>query len=244
MLLLEIESLTVRYDGIIAVKEISLLVKKQEIVILIGSNGAGKSSFLRALFNLVPADFNKLIINGIDAIKLNTRERILAGMALVPETRDIFPKMTVEDNLKLGLFLNKAESGFKNELDRIAALFPILAERLKQRAGTLSGGEQQMLALGRALMQKPQLLCLDEPSLGLAPKIVDSLYEMLQKVSSSDVSILLVEQQARRALEFGQRGYVMHLGTIVQSASCKELCKDSFVRNAYMGRSSYSKSLH
>lgn len=235
MPLLEVRNLSVRYAGISAVKSVSITVNEAEVVVLIGANGAGKSSLLRAIFSLVPCTAEALRINGVDYRNKSTWDRVIAGVSLVPETRDLFPGMTVEDNLKLGLLIRKAEKLFSGELDRICGIFPMLKSRLKQLAGSLSGGEQQMLALGRALMQAPKLLCLDEPSLGLAPKIVDDLYSMLGGIRNSGISLLLVEQQARRALDFGDRGYVMNVGDIILDGSCLILKDDKYVQGAYMG---------
>ena len=230
---LEIHNLSVHYGGISAVNRVSFDVGEQEAVVLIGANGAGKSSTLRALFGLVASTSDKMTLGGIDLRRLATKERVRAGLSLVPESREIFPTMTVADNLKLGLFAHRSESLFSNELDRIGELFPILKARMKQQAGTLSGGEQQMLALARALMQKPRLLCLDEPSLGLAPKLVSEFYGMLHKIRENGVSILLIEQQARRALEFGTRGYVLNVGEVAMQRACSQLAQDEFVRGAY-----------
>ncbi len=232
---LEIQNLSVHYGGIGAVNKVSLDVGEREAVVLIGANGAGKSSTLRALFGLIASTSDKMTLGGVDLRRLATKDRVQDGLSLVPESREIFPAMTVADNLRLGLFAHHSELLFSSELERIGELFPILKARLRQQAGTLSGGEQQMLALARALMQKPRLLCLDEPSLGLAPKLVAELYAMLYKVRESGVSILLVEQQARRALEFGDRGYVMNVGEITKNGTCVALQEDDFVKGAYMG---------
>jgi len=234
MQLLEVDDLSVSYDGVTAAKNITFSVHEREAVILIGANGAGKSSILQALLGLTPSQGDSIKLEGREIANLSTRERLEAGLGLVPETRELFPAMTVEDNLKLGLFLRKEEAKLPEELNRIGRLFPILLKRLKQKAGTLSGGEQQMLALARALLQKPKVLCLDEPSLGLAPRLVEELYNLLREVQETGVSILLVEQQARRALEFGNRGYVLNVGQIVREGSCRELTDDDFVRSAYL----------
>jgi len=235
MSFLEVQNLSVHYDGVVAVRNVTLSVEKNDVVVLVGANGAGKTSILKALFGLIPHSTDRFFVNGKDARNRNTRFLLDLGMALVPETRELFSAMTVEDNLKLGLFLQKKERDFPEKIEKISELFPILKNRLKQRAGTLSGGEQQMLAIARALMQEPHLLCLDEPSLGLAPKLVSELFEMLGRVLEKGTSILLVEQQARRALEFGERGYVLNVGEVVREGSCKELVKDEFVRKVYLG---------
>ena len=231
---LEIQNLCVHYQGIAAVTNVSLNVGKEEAVVLIGANGAGKSSILRALFGLIDSTSERMMLDGVELRLLSTRQRVLAGLSLVPETRELFPAMTVEDNLKMGLFLHRAESVFPDELERVAVLFPILKNRLKQQAGTLSGGEQQMLALARALLQKPKLLCMDEPSLGLAPKLVQEFYHLLYKIRESGVGVLLVEQQARLALQFGTRGYVLNVGEVVKQGTCIELSGDDYVRGAYL----------
>jgi branched-chain amino acid transport system ATP-binding protein len=236
MPLLDIKNLSVNYSNVSAVAGVSLSVEEGEVVVLIGANGAGKSSVLRALFGLTPSESDVMSLDTMDLRRLSPQQRVLNGMALVPETRELFSGMTIEDNLKLGLFIHKEELSFKKELDRISHLFPILMNRLKQRAGTLSGGEQQMLALARALMQKPRLLCLDEPSLGLAPKLVGDFYALLKKIVEQGVGLLLVEQQARRALAFGMRGYVLNVGEMVKQGSCTELAEDEFVKSAYLGR--------
>lgn len=234
MTLLEVDNLFVFYDGVAAARDITFSVQEREAVVLIGANGAGKSSILQALLGLTPCQCNSISLQGQEIASLATRGRLEAGLGLVPETRELFHAMTVEDNLKLGLFLRKEEEKLTEEMDRIGKLFPILVKRFKQKAGTLSGGEQQMLALARALLQRPKVLCLDEPSLGLAPRLVEELYCLLREVQESGVSILLVEQQARRALEFGNRGYVLNVGRIVREGSCRDLANDEFVRSAYL----------
>jgi len=234
MPLLEVRNLSVRHGGIRAVEAADFAIEAGEVVVLIGANGAGKSSLLRALLGLCPSSSEVMRFDGSDLNDLDTRQRLALGLSLVPETRALFPGMTVEDNLKLGLFLRKAEGGFAEAWKRAANLFPALKNRLLQRAGTLSGGEQQMVAIARALMQQPRLLCLDEPSLGLGPKIVDALYGALDELKRQGVSLLLVEQQARRALDFGTRGYVLNVGKIVRSGLCTELAADKYVANAYL----------
>jgi branched-chain amino acid transport system ATP-binding protein len=235
MPLLDVRGLCVRHGGIRAVEAADFAIDEGEAVVLIGANGAGKSSLLRALMGLCPSSSELMRLDGSEMNNLDTRQRVCLGLSLVPETKALFLGMTVEDNLKLGLFLHKAETGFSEAWERVSCLFPTLRTRLRQRAGTLSGGEQQMVAIARALMQKPRLLCLDEPSLGLGPKIVDALYAALAALKNRGVSLLLVEQQARRALEFGSRGYVLNVGKIVRSGSCGELAADKFVANAYLG---------
>lgn len=236
MPLLEVQKLSVRHGGIRAVEALDLSIESGEAVVLIGANGAGKSSFLRALFGLCPSTSERVRFADTDLDGLETRERLALGLSFVPETKALFPGMSVEDNLKLGLFLRKAEGDFAQAWKRVAHLFPALENRLRQRVSTLSGGEQQMVAIARALMQQPRLLCLDEPSLGLAPKVVDALYAALDKLKQQGVSLLLVEQQARRALAFGSRGYVLNVGRVVREGSSAELAEDEFVAGAYLGR--------
>jgi len=234
MPLLEVRGLSVRHGGIRAVEAVDFAIEAGEVVVLIGANGAGKSSLLRALLGLCPSSSEIMRFDGSDLNDLDTRQRLVLGLSLVPETRALFPGMTVEDNLKLGLFLRKAEASFAEAWNRVSKLFPALQNRLLQRAGTLSGGEQQMVAIARALMQQPRLLCLDEPSLGLGPKIVDALYGALDELKKQGVSLLLVEQQARRALEFGNRGYVLHLGQIKAQGTCASLACNEYVKGAYV----------
>lgn len=236
MPLLEVRGLSVRHGGIRAVEAVDFVIEAGEVVVLIGANGAGKSSLLRALLGLCPSSSEIMCFDGSDLNDLDTWQRLALGLSLVPETRALFPGMTVEDNLKLGLFLRKAEHGFAEAWKRVSTLFPALQNRLLQRAGTLSGGEQQMVAIARALMQGPRLLCLDEPSLGLGPKIVDALYGALNELKKQGVSLLLVEQQARRALEFGNRGYVLHLGQIKAQGTCASLASNEYVKGAYVTR--------
>jgi len=235
MPLLDIRGLSVRHGGIRAVDEVDISVGSGEVVVLIGANGSGKSSLLRALLGMTPSAARVSQFDGVDLTNLGTRDRLVLGLALVPESRALFPGMTVEDNLKLGLLLRKAEAGFDDSWLRVVELFPGLRDKLRQRAGTLSGGEQQMVAVARAMMQSPRLLCLDEPSLGLAPLMVDALYEALAELRNQGVSLLLVEQQARRALGFASRGYVLNVGKVVRSGLCSELACDEFVARAYLG---------
>ena len=237
MLLLEVQKLSVHYGGVRAIEAMNLSMQSGEVVVLIGANGAGKSSFLRALLGLTPATSECMRFAGADIAGMETRQRLALGLSLVPETKALFPGMSVEDNLKLGLFLRKAEGDFAKVWEGVLPLFPVLGGKLRRRVGTLSGGEQQMVAIARALMQQPRLLCLDEPSLGLAPKIVDALYAALDELKRQGVSLLLVEQQARRALAFGSRGYVLNVGNVVRESACAELAEDEFVASAYLGRS-------
>ena len=235
MTLLEVRGLEVRYGGIRAVKGVDLEVGEGELVCLIGANGAGKTSILKAICGLLPAAAGTVgyagkAINGVPSYRL-----VRDGLVLVPEGRGIFGQLTVAENLSMGAFAREDALEVKRDLDRMLALFPRLAERSGQSAGTLSGGEQQMLALGRALMSKPKLLLLDEPSMGLAPLMVAKIFEVVRGIAAEGVTILLVEQNARLALETASRAYVMESGTITLSGDAKELLADPRVREAYLG---------
>ena len=232
--LLKIENLTVAYGGIQAVKGISLEVQGGEMVALVGTNGAGKTTALKAIAGLLSAPRDSIQFEGRAVGGMASHELARAGLALVPEGRGIFPKLTVAENLAMGAYLrNRAETD--RELTRVFSLFPRLRDRASQTGGTLSGGEQQMLAIGRAMMAAPKLLLLDEPSMGLAPLIVKKIFETIQKIACSGVTILLVEQNARIALQMTQRAYVIESGLITLSGSSKALLDNSRVRAAYLG---------
>jgi branched-chain amino acid transport system ATP-binding protein len=231
---LELENVRVAYGGIAAVKGVSLNVRRGEIVTLIGANGAGKTSTLKSIVQLVPAS-GKVRVFGRDVISVPTHRVVANGVALVPEGRAIFGNLTVLENLKLGAFLKREPKGIEQRLARAIELFPRLGERLQQAGGTLSGGEQQMLAIARALMGDPQLILLDEPSLGLAPKLVMQIFESIVAIAKSGITILLVEQNTRLALETAQRAYVLVTGEVVLSGACSELKNDPRSRGAYLG---------
>ena len=232
--LLKIENLTVAYGGIEAVKGISLEVQGGEMVALVGTNGAGKTTALKAIAGLLSAPRDSIQFEGRAVGGMASHELARAGLALVPEGRGIFPKLTVAENLAMGAYLrNRAETD--RELTRVFSLFPRLRDRASQTGGTLSGGEQQMLAIGRAMMAAPKLLLLDEPSMGLAPLIVKKIFETIQKIACSGVTILLVEQNARIALQMTQRAYVIESGLITLSGSSKALLDNPRVRAAYLG---------
>jgi len=234
MSLLEVRGLEVRYGGIRAVKGIDLDVREGELVCLIGANGAGKSSTLRAIAGIAENVAGTLRYADRDLSGLKVHDRARAGMALVPEGRGVFPRLTVQENLMMGAYARR-DAEVKRDLARILALFPRLAERRTQTAGTLSGGEQQMLAIGRALMSRPKLLLLDEPSMGLAPIIVRKIFEVIREIRGAGVTILLVEQNARLALAIADRGYVMESGAIAFSGAAADLLADPRVRSAYLG---------
>ena len=236
--LLAAERLELAYGQIPACRDITFHVDEGEIVTLIGANGAGKSTTLRAIAGaLLPRD-GSIRFRGQDITRLPSYERTRLGIALVPEGRRVFPFLTARENLELGAFKYRDKKAKVRELiDKVFAMFPRLAERASQNAGTLSGGEQQMLALGRAMMSEPYLLCLDEPSLGLAPMIVQDIFRTIRSINAAGTSVLLVEQNARYALETASRGYVLQTGSIIASGPCAMLKQDERVRQAYLGRS-------
>jgi branched-chain amino acid transport system ATP-binding protein len=233
--LLSVENLKVAYGGIEAVKGISLHVEVGELVALIGSNGAGKTTTLKALAGLLHPTAGTLHYAGKPLHATPAHERVSAGLALVPEGRGIFSRLTVAENLQMGAYTRNDAVEISNDLARMYALFPRLAERRAQLAGTLSGGEQQMVAIARALMSRPKLLMLDEPSMGLAPMMVAKIFETIRDIATQGVSILLVEQNARLALEAAQRGYVLASGLITLADSAANLLGSDEVRKAYLG---------
>ncbi len=232
--LLEVEHLDVRYGPIVAVEDASFHVQEGEIVALIGANGAGKSSILRAIARLVPAAAGQVRLSGESLLRLPAHELPRRHLVLVPEGRRVFGEMTVLDNLYLGAY-GQSRSGVAAQLERVYTLFPVLRERRSQIAGTLSGGEQQMLALGRALMAQPRVLLLDEPSLGLAPSIVRQVFELLRQMHAAGVTMLLVEQNARMALAVADRAYVLQTGRIVGEGRAADLARADDVRKRYLG---------
>jgi branched-chain amino acid transport system ATP-binding protein len=233
--LLEVDSLDVSYGAIRALRGVKLSVEKGQIVTLIGANGAGKTTTLRALSGLVPAQKGKIVFDGQLLNGKKPHEIVRLGMAHSPEGRGIFPSLTVKDNLELGAYTRHDRAGISADIDKMYARFPILKERHAQSAGTLSGGEQQMLAVARALMARPRLLLLDEPSLGLAPQIVKVIFNIIQEINKEGVTILLVEQNAAMALSIAHRGYVLETGEIKMSDEAKKLAASDEVRKAYLG---------
>lgn len=232
---LDVQDLHVRYGGISAVRGVSLSVGRGEIVALIGANGAGKTTTLRAIMGLVRPASGKVAVFGRNAVGARTHRLAADGVALVPEGRAIFANMTVRENLELGSFTKREATSQKQRLERCLTLFPRLGERLHQEAGTLSGGEQQMLAIARALMGDPKLLLLDEPSLGLAPQLVEQIFESIVAVAKSGVTTLLVEQNTRLALETAHRAYVLVTGAVALQGNASELRADPRVQSAYLG---------
>jgi branched-chain amino acid transport system ATP-binding protein len=233
--LLEVRDLRVSYGGINAVKGIDLTVRAGELVTLIGANGAGKTSTLKALAGLLKPAGGRIHYNGDDITARPAHELVRRGLALVPEGRGVFGRLTVEENLAMGAYSRRDTARVPADFDRVYARLPRLAERRRQFAGTLSGGEQQMLAIGRALMSRPKLLLLDEPSMGLAPLMVQSIFEAIRAITAEGATLLLVEQNARLALETCQRGYVMESGAIAAADTAQRLLADPQVRQAYLG---------
>jgi branched-chain amino acid transport system ATP-binding protein len=235
--LLEVNGLHVSYGGINAVKGVDFAVRAGEMVTLIGANGAGKTTTLKALTGLIRPAAGSVRYNGADVVTVPVHRRVALGIALVPEGRGIFPRLTVEENLDMGAYCRSRNeaAAVRADRDRVYALFPRLAERHRQTGGTLSGGEQQMLAIGRAMMSRPRLLLLDEPSMGLAPLMVQKIFETIRAIAADGVTILLVEQNAKLALEVCQRGYVMESGEITLHDNARALLANPQVRRAYLG---------
>ena len=235
MAMLEVKDLEVYYGVICALKGISFEVNEGEIVSLIGANGAGKTTTMQSVIGLLPKKAGSVTFNGMDITKTPCHKIVHAGMTQVPEGRRIFQELTVYENLLMGAYTNKDQQKFKDDLETIYARFPRLAERRNQIAGTLSGGEQQMLAMGRALMCHPKLLMLDEPSMGLSPLLVDQVFELIKDINKDGTTVLLVEQNAGKSLAISDRAYVMETGKIVLAGTGAELAASEMVRKAYLG---------
>ncbi|MCF6095743.1 ABC transporter ATP-binding protein [Thermovorax subterraneus] len=233
--MLRLENVTAHYGTIQALKGVSINVNEGEIVTVIGANGAGKTTLLKTICGLVSATSGKVYFYDMDITNLPTSDIVAAGIVMVPEGRRIFPRMTVLENLQLGGYLNRNKSETKANMERVFELFPILKDRLHQIAGTLSGGEQQMLAIGRALMSRPKLLLLDEPSMGLAPKIVLSIFDIIRQINREGTTILLVEQNAHMALSTAHKAYVLETGRILMEDTAEKLLHNEQVRKAYLG---------
>ena len=234
-MLLKLDNVKTYYGNIRALKGISMEVAEGEIVCLIGSNGAGKSTTLMTISGVLTPEEGDVIYQDQSIVSLRPDNIVQMGICQVPEGRMIFPLLTVMENLDMGAYLRKDKDGIKADIDRVFGLFPILRDRLKQAGGTLSGGEQQMLAIGRALMARPKLLLLDEPSLGLAPILVDTIFEIINQINKQGTTILLVEQNAQLALQFSHRGYVIETGEIVLADTSAALLKNEEVKKAYLG---------
>jgi branched-chain amino acid transport system ATP-binding protein len=233
--LLELDKLEVAYGGIHAVKGIDLIVCQGELVCLIGANGAGKTTTLKGITGLQPVKAGRIVYEGRDVTGMPAFQLVRQGLSMVPEGRGVFGALTIEENLAMGAYSRRDRKAIKDDVERVFALFPRLKERHRQTAGTLSGGEQQMLAMARAIMSRPKLLLLDEPSMGLAPLMVQKVFETVLAISGEGVTILLIEQNAKLALEVSNRGYVMESGTITLSGDSRELLSNPKVREAYLG---------
>ena len=233
--MLEVTDLHVHFGVIHAIKGISLTVNDGEIVTLIGANGAGKTTTLRTVSGLKRPSDGTIFFEGRDITGLSAQERVKIGISQVPEGRRVFSSMTVLENLELGAYLRKDNDGISKDLNMVFERFPILADRRKQAAGTLSGGEQQMLAMGRALMSRPKLLCLDEPSMGLAPLLVQEIFDIIKDINEKGTTVLLVEQNASMALQIADRAYVMETGRITLSGTGEELMQSDEIKKAYLG---------
>jgi branched-chain amino acid transport system ATP-binding protein len=233
--ILQVQGLKVNYGAIIALRGIDLEVPEKQVVALIGANGAGKTTTLRAVSRMLRVAGGAVRFSGEDITRLASHEVVARGMAHAPEGRGIFLNLTVRENLELGAFLRTDADGIRADMETQFKLFPILKERIDQVSGTLSGGEQQMLAVARALMSRPKLLLLDEPSLGLAPQVVERIFQVLREVSQAGVSLLLVEQNAHKALQLADRAYVLETGEVVMQGTGKELLASPEVRKAYLG---------
>lgn len=235
--MIKIDNLVVAYGGIEALKDVSLEVPSGKIVTLVGANGAGKSTTLNSIVGLVKPKSGTIDYEGKDLTKLSTECMVKEGIALVPEGRRVFSDLTVLENLKIGAYTRKDKKGIEEDLEKVYSLFPRLKERTWQASGTLSGGEQQMLAIGRALMSRPKLIMMDEPSLGLAPIIVKELFEIIKKINEEGMTVLLIEQNANAALKIADIGYIMETGCIKLSGTGEELLKNEEIKKAYLGES-------
>ena len=233
--LLKVRGLKVAYGGIQAVKGVDMEVREGELVSLIGSNGAGKTTTMKAITGTLPLADGEIDYLGQSIRGQGAWDLVKKGLAMVPEGRGVFTRMTIAENLQMGAYIRNDASGIRDDMDKVYSTFPRLKERRDQLAGTLSGGEQQMLAMGRALMSRPRVLLLDEPSMGLSPIMVDKIFEVIREVSAQGVTVLLVEQNASRALQIADRGYVMESGLITLTGEARKLLDDPQVRAAYLG---------
>ncbi len=238
MSMLEVKDLRVSYGGIEALRGISFKVEEGQIVTLIGANGAGKSTTLRTISGIVRAKGGSILYEGHNILGLDAQKIVERGISLVPEGRRVFPNLTVLENLRIGAYLRKDEAGIRDDLERVHTLFPRLKERGWQLAGTLSGGEQQMLAVGRAMMARPKLMMMDEPSLGLAPLVVKDIFAIIRQLSEQGITILLIEQNANAALHAAHYGYVLQTGTIILQDTGEALLNNQSVQEAYLGHKS------
>jgi len=233
--LLELRDVTTHYGPIRMLHHVDIVIYPGEMVCLLGGNASGKSTTLKTILGIVRVSEGELHFRGERADTLSTAERIQRGMAVVPENRRIFPKMTVRENLEMGAYLRDDKAGIREDMEYVFELFPRLAERLGQLGGTMSGGEQQMLAMGRALMSRPKLILMDEPSMGLAPLFVERIFEIIKQVNDRGISVFVVEQNANVALSIADRGYVLQTGEVVLSGAAQELLHDEAMKRAYLG---------
>ena len=233
--MLKVTDLTVHYGAIQALRGISFDVNEGEIITLIGSNGAGKTTTLHSVSNIIKKTSGKVEFLGNDITNISADNIVKTGLIQVPEGRRVFANMSVKENLEMGAYTRKDKAGIKADMEMVYGLFPRLKERIKQLSGTLSGGEQQMLAMGRALMSKPKLLLLDEPSMGLAPILVDEIFSIIQEINKTGTTILLVEQNAFKALSIADRAYILETGTIIKDGKASDLVNDEAVKSAYLG---------
>jgi branched-chain amino acid transport system ATP-binding protein len=234
-MILKVDKLTVHYGAIQALRGISFEVEQGEIITLIGSNGAGKTTTLHGISNIIKKTGGTVVFDGRDITALPPDRIVAAGLVQVPEGRRIFANLTVRDNLEMGAYTRRDRAGIRQDMENVFSIFPRLKERIRQVAGTLSGGEQQMLAMGRALMAKPRLLLMDEPSMGLAPILVDEIFSIIRRINEGGTTILLVEQNAFKALGVAGRAYILETGQIVKTGPAAELMKDDSVKAAYLG---------
>jgi branched-chain amino acid transport system ATP-binding protein len=235
MALLEIRDMSVHYGRIQAIEELSLSVEEGQIVTLIGANGAGKTTTMRSIAGLLDLSRGSIHFEGDDITRLRGHKRVQRGISLVPEGRGIFPAMTVRENLDMGAYGRSDKDGIKEDLERVFDLFPRIAERLTQKGGTMSGGEQQMLAIGRALMSRPRVLLLDEPSMGLAPQFIRQVFSIITQVNEQGTTVLLVEQNANQALAIADKAYVLETGVITHTGSGRDLLANPAIKEAYLG---------
>lgn len=233
--MLRVENIDVHYGNIHAIKDLSFEVKTGEVVTLIGANGAGKTTILKTVSKLMDPTKGHITFDGEPLSKMAPHDMVYAGMAHVPEGRRVFSKMSVEENLQMGAFIRKDKTAIQEDLEMVFSYFPRLKERMNQAAGTLSGGEQQMLAIGRALMSRPKLLLMDEPSMGLAPLLVKEIFNIINTIKATGTTILLVEQNANQALQIADRAYVMETGKIIKSGQAHTLLEDDSIKKAYLG---------
>lgn len=233
--MLKVTDLTVHYGAIQALRGISFDVNQGEIITLIGSNGAGKTTTLHSVSNIIKKTSGKVEFENQDITNVSPDAIVKTGLIQVPEGRRVFANMSVKENLEMGAYTRKDKAGIKADMEMVYGLFPRLKERIKQLSGTLSGGEQQMLAMGRALMSKPKLLLLDEPSMGLAPILVDEIFSIIQEINKTGTTILLVEQNAFKALSIADRAYILETGTVIKSGKASDLINDEAVKSAYLG---------